>query len=132
MADNILGPWTEKGNPIVGDGAETTFGAQSTFVLPAPSKPPGSFIFLADRWNPEHLEDSRYVWLPFTVHDDDSIGIRFLPEWDLSDFDRLQKSPSRQPNLTRSRMVERGYRTRTRNAIRIDSAIVRLSRSSFP
>jgi hypothetical protein len=35
-----------------------TFGAQSTFVLPAPGRP-GRFIFMADQWNPDDLSSSR-------------------------------------------------------------------------
>ena len=86
IADNVLGPYAEKGNPAVGPGAETTFDSQSTYVLPAPGAPAGSFIFLADRWNEKQLEDSRYVWLPFTVQPDGTFTIRMLDRWDLSLF----------------------------------------------
>jgi hypothetical protein len=44
----------------------TTFFSQGTFVLPLAGLP-GSFIFMADRWNPSDLRDSRYVWLPLKV-----------------------------------------------------------------
>jgi hypothetical protein len=88
VASNILGPYDVKGNPVSGQGADTTFGAQSTFVLPAPGKPPGNFIFLADRWKEKQLEDSRYVWLPFRVTAGDTIRISWLDEWDLGWFDR--------------------------------------------
>ncbi|CAA2979535.1 Galactan 1,3-beta-galactosidase [Olea europaea subsp. europaea] len=57
------------GNPCIGGNKifrQTTFFAQSTFVLPLPDLP-GSFIFMADRWNPADLRDSRYVWLPLIV-----------------------------------------------------------------
>jgi Glycosyl hydrolases family 43 len=86
VADDILGPYVEKGNPVVGPGAATTFESQSTYVLPAPEAPPGSFILLADRWNEKHLEDSRYVWLPFTIRPDGTFSIRMLDRWDLSLF----------------------------------------------
>lgn len=72
VAESITGPWLTLGNPSVGANAifrATTFFAQSTFVLPMPGSPPGSFIFMADRWNPADLRDSRYVWLPLTVRD---------------------------------------------------------------
>jgi hypothetical protein len=82
VADHILGPWEEKGNPCRGPEAATTFGAQSTFVLPAPGKP-GSFILMADRWNPQQLPDSRYVWLPFTLQADGSFTIEFREQWNL-------------------------------------------------
>ncbi|KAJ1697458.1 hypothetical protein LUZ63_005970 [Rhynchospora breviuscula] len=68
-APSIMGPWENVGNPCVGGNRVlrlTTFFSQSTFVLPLPGLP-GSFIFMADRWNPSNLRDSRYVWLPLKV-----------------------------------------------------------------
>ncbi|KAI4315074.1 hypothetical protein L6164_027921 [Bauhinia variegata] len=68
-AESILGPWETMGNPSMGGNKVfrlTTFFAQSTFVLPLPGFP-GSFIFMADRWNPADLRDSRYLWLPLIV-----------------------------------------------------------------
>ncbi len=85
VADNILGPWKKLGNPCVGPEAKTTFGAQSTFVLPAPGQPgrAGDFIFMADRWNPQDLPDSRYVWLPFTIQTDGAFSIEWRERWSL-------------------------------------------------
>ncbi|XP_043713451.1 uncharacterized protein LOC122661983 isoform X1 [Telopea speciosissima] len=68
-AESILGPWETMGNPCIGGNKvlrQTTFFAQSTFVLPLPGLP-GSFIFMADRWNSADLRDSRYAWLPLAV-----------------------------------------------------------------
>lgn len=86
VANSILGPWQARGNPCVGPERDTTFRSQSTFVLPAPGKPPGSFIFLADRWEPKQLEKSTYVWLPFVVLENDDIVLEFRERWDLSVF----------------------------------------------
>ncbi|CAK8562524.1 unnamed protein product [Lathyrus sativus] len=74
-SDSILGTWETIGNPCVGGNIMfqvSTFLAQSAFVLPLKTFP-GLFIFMADRWNPSELRDSRYVWLPLIVdgHDDD-------------------------------------------------------------
>ena len=66
VADNPLGPYKEFGNPCKGPGAAVTYEAQSTYVLPVKNKP-GSFIFMADRWNKLDLEKSDYLWLPLTV-----------------------------------------------------------------
>ncbi|GFQ03843.1 hypothetical protein PHJA_002528100 [Phtheirospermum japonicum] len=69
-AESILGPWETIGNPCVGANKgfrAAMFFAQGTFVIPMPGGARGSFIFMADRWNPEDLRDSRYVWLPLTV-----------------------------------------------------------------
>lgn len=62
VADSPLGPWTTGGDPCVDDIKGTTFDSQSTYVLPLPDRP-DEFLFLADRWNPKNLQDSRYVWL---------------------------------------------------------------------
>ncbi|PIN08674.1 Galactan 1,3-beta-galactosidase [Handroanthus impetiginosus] len=69
-AESIYGPWETIGNPCVGANKEfrvATFFAQSTFVLPMPGGASGWFVFMADRWNPSDLRDSRYVWLPLSV-----------------------------------------------------------------
>ncbi|KAM3377085.1 hypothetical protein P3S68_009498 [Capsicum galapagoense] len=69
VAESIMGPWETIGNPSVGANKVfrvTTFFAQSTYVLPIS---PGSFIFMADRWNPDDLRESRFVWLPLTVEE---------------------------------------------------------------
>ena len=84
-SDNILGPWKSSGNPCVGTNADTTFGTQSTFVLPAPGRT-NDLIFMADRWNPQNLPDSRYVWLPFTMKANGTFTIRWRDRWDFSTF----------------------------------------------
>jgi len=89
VADDLRGPWKPLGNPCRGDGAELTFGAQSTFVLPVAGRP-GAFIFMADRWRPKNAIDGRYVWLPIVlspVHSEDSFTIPWLPVWNLNYFD---------------------------------------------
>ncbi|KAF8642687.1 hypothetical protein HU200_067059 [Digitaria exilis] len=68
-ADSIMGPWETLGNPCVGGNRFyrlTTFLSQSTFVLPVPGLP-GTFVFMADRWSPLNLRNSRYVWLPLFI-----------------------------------------------------------------
>jgi len=87
VADNILGPWQSKGNPCTGPEAELTFRSQSTCVLPVAGKP-GCFIFMADRWMPQRLSDSRYIWLPFTIGSEATFTIPWLDDWDLSYFDK--------------------------------------------
>jgi hypothetical protein len=85
VADNILGPWTVKGNPVVGPEAGTTFHSQSTFVFPFPGKP-GGFVFMADRWKPQNLSDSRYIWLPFFVSSNDTVRLEWKDAWRPSDL----------------------------------------------
>ena len=64
VADSPLGPFEELlPNPCVGTDANLTFRGQSTHVLPVEGYP-DKFIFMADRWNANNLQDSRYLWLP--------------------------------------------------------------------
>ncbi len=87
VADHLLGPWESKGNPCTGPESELTFRSQSTCVLPVAGKP-GCFVFMADRWNPRRLPDSRYLWLPLKIGADGAFTIPWLNEWDLSCFDK--------------------------------------------
>lgn len=66
MADSLLGEWKPMGNPCTGPGADSTFGSQSTFILPLPGQK-DRFLFMADRWNKTDLPDSRYIWLPLEL-----------------------------------------------------------------
>jgi beta-xylosidase len=83
-APSIWGPWTELGNPCVGENAEITFDSQSTYILPVAGKT-DAFIFMADRWNPSNPVDGRYVWLPIEF-DDDKPVLRWKKIWDLSEY----------------------------------------------
>ncbi|MEI7808335.1 MAG: glycoside hydrolase family 43 protein [Verrucomicrobiota bacterium] len=85
VADNIMGPWTEPGNPCEGKNAETTFGGQSTYLLPVAGKP-GAIIFMADIWKGEDIASSRYLWLPVRF-EDGKPRIRWEKSWNLSAFD---------------------------------------------
>ena len=82
VADNIFGPWKELGNPCEGEGAELTYRSQSTYILKLQEtkdiKLSGKelYIYVGDRWNPDDLLDSRYIWLPIRFDDG-----RFLVEW---------------------------------------------------
>ncbi|HSU55838.1 MAG TPA: glycoside hydrolase family 43 protein [Candidatus Dormibacteraeota bacterium] len=80
VADSIFGPWKELGNPCLGKNADLTFKAQSTFVLPNPSRK-GEFIFMADRWNQWDLADSRHVWLPLEINAAKRPVVRWQDRW---------------------------------------------------
>lgn len=66
-ANAPMGDWKQQGNPCAGPGADTTFGAQSTFVLPVAGRQ-NTYLFMADRWNKTDLQDSRYIWLPLHMN----------------------------------------------------------------
>ncbi|WP_256009051.1 glycoside hydrolase family 43 protein [Desertivirga xinjiangensis] len=85
VADSPLGEWQVKGNPAKGEGAQTTFNAQGTFVIPVQGKA-NTYIFMADRWLNKELKNSSYVWLPLQVKPDGSLEIYYKKEWKLSEF----------------------------------------------
>ncbi|MCH2176813.1 MAG: glycoside hydrolase family 43 protein [Lentisphaeria bacterium] len=88
VADSILGPWTELGNPCVGVnpqnnmGPELTFGAQSTDVFQVNGKE-DCYIAMFDIWKPKNAIDGRYVWLPITFTDEDSFEIKWQTSWSI-------------------------------------------------
>jgi hypothetical protein len=83
VAENMLGEWKIVGNPAVGIGNESCFRSQAAFVLPVAGKP-GTFIYVADRWTPGNLGDSRYVWLPIQMNDNGKLKIEWKDKWNFS------------------------------------------------
>ena len=77
-APSIWGPWKQHPNPCRGPKANTTFGGQSTFVLPTDD---GKYIFMADIWRPKHPIDARYIWLPIDFDKDGVPVINWRDEW---------------------------------------------------
>jgi hypothetical protein len=86
VASNILGPWTELGNPCRGTDEENakTFWSQSTYILPVEGKE-GAFIFMADRWNPKNPIDGRYVWLPVQFDESGNPTLKWLDRWSIEE-----------------------------------------------
>jgi hypothetical protein len=90
VADNILGPWNELGNPCVGInpqsglGPEKTFGGQSTFILPVEGKE-DAYIAMFDIWRPEDAIDGRYVWLPMRFTED-GLVVEWRDEWSIGEL----------------------------------------------
>lgn len=80
-ATNIMGPWERLENPCTGPDAELTFKGQSTYILPVEGKD-DLFIAMFDRWNPENLFDSRYVWLPVEYGEDGTPFISWKERWE--------------------------------------------------
>lgn len=84
-ATSLMGPWTLMDhNPMLGAGADSTFGAQSTYIQPIAGKK-DAFIFMADKWEPRDLRDSRYLWLPLHIRNGQPV-VEWQHNWDLNLF----------------------------------------------
>ena len=86
VAENPMGPWTTIGDPCTGPEAEKTFYAQSTYIQPVHGKK-DLVIAMFDRWNKTDLKNSRYVWLPMSFGENDSITIPWREKWSLDEFE---------------------------------------------
>ncbi|MFI5751479.1 glycoside hydrolase family 43 protein [Streptomyces sp. NPDC051644] len=89
-ATSILGEWTDHGNPVNGDGAEDTFQSQSTSVIPVDPEN-GRFVFMGDRWTPDSLGTSPYIWLPLSFGEGDSMRLEWRDTWTLDDLKAQQR-----------------------------------------
>ena len=87
VADDIMGEWTQLPNPAKGRGANRTFESQSTYILPVEGKK-DAYIFMADRWRPGNLGDSRYIWLPIQFENGYPV-LKWMDNWSLETFDEL-------------------------------------------
>lgn len=65
-----------------GSQADKTFGGQSTHILPVVGQK-DAFIFIADKWNPKDLKDSRYLWLPVKFENNLPV-VTWIDSWDLA------------------------------------------------
>jgi hypothetical protein len=84
-ARHPLGPWENLGDPFTGPGSVHSYRSQPTSVFAMPGAPAGSFVFMADRWMPRELRDTRHVWLPFVMRDG-TTTLDFRRQWDTSIF----------------------------------------------
>lgn len=90
-ATNIFGPWIESNeNPMSGPDADITFDGQSTFILPLADKK-NQFIFIADKWNPSNLKDSRYIWLPINLKNEMPVA-EWKNEWSIKELKNKKKN----------------------------------------
>lgn len=85
VSPSIWGPWTELGNPCVGETSDKTFYSQSTYILPVQGKK-NAFIYMGDRWTPDNPIDGRYIWLPIQF-EENKFKIKWVDRWDLDFFE---------------------------------------------
>jgi len=95
VSDNLYGPWKLLGNPLKGKDSHISFYGQPAYIFPLPAISGNKknnkaqsprFIYMADRWNPTNLKDSRYQFLPVTLDTGQPmpIEIKWQDNWQLN------------------------------------------------
>jgi hypothetical protein len=64
-ATSITGTWSSWRS--FAPSGTNTCNSQTTNILPVSGSSTTSYVFMADRWNPNNLTDSRYMWQPLTI-----------------------------------------------------------------
>ena len=77
--------WEKVGNPCIGVSfTEKGFDSQPTSIITVDSEK-GQYIYMGDRWktssNGSAGPNSRYVWLPIQVKNDNTIAIEYYENW---------------------------------------------------
>lgn len=84
-AASLWGPWEQLPSPFVGKDAKKSFHAQGTYIFKVEGTEDG-FVFMADRWNPQSLKNSRHIWLPIDFEADGTPVIRWVDSWSPKDL----------------------------------------------
>jgi len=66
-AKSLAGPWTEFKD--IAPPETNTYESQSSMLLKVVGKKATTVIYMGDRWKPQTLWDSRYIWMPLEIGD---------------------------------------------------------------
>lgn len=79
-AESLWGPWEQLPTPFEGADAATSFHSQGTYIFKVEGTADG-WVFMADRWVPDSLRYSPYVWLPVVFGADGVPVLRWADSW---------------------------------------------------
>jgi hypothetical protein len=79
-ATNIFGPYTDMGDPCIGDDTATTFNTQGTYAFSIQGQP-DQIVFLCERHDQTRMTDSSFIFLPVIFPTPSTLQLRYLPEW---------------------------------------------------
>jgi Glycosyl hydrolases family 43 len=77
-ATSLSGPWSSW--KLFAPSGSKTFNSQTTFVLPVTGSQATTYMFMGDRWRPDSLGTSPYIWLPLTVKGT-SVSMAWHAKW---------------------------------------------------
>jgi hypothetical protein len=95
VADSLNGVFTDLGNPCIGRnphngiGADTTFGAQISYILKVEGKK-DAYIAMFDIWKPEQAIEGLYIWLPIVFKNGKPL-INWMDSWNLNFFNKNEE-----------------------------------------
>ncbi|OAB44678.1 RICIN domain-containing protein [Paenibacillus antarcticus] len=82
-------------------GNSNNYQSQSTFVLPIQGTTGMTYLYMADRWNPSNLQDSRYIWLPLKI-EGTILSYGYFDQWNLDATAGAFSTPSSFTGVTQN------------------------------
>ena len=82
-SSNIFGPWTEAGNPCIGEQKESAYNTQCTYAFKI-NGTENSYIIMLERHNTSNFLKCSYVWLPIEIDKSQQLNFSYQKEWYLS------------------------------------------------
>ena len=90
-ATDLMGEWTEIGNPFPWWAQNDSWNTQPTSVIPV-DRESGKYIYMGDRWNggsDDALRNAPLVWLPLNMGEGgDTLSVEVYDEWTLGQLDQ--------------------------------------------
>ena len=78
-AKSMWGPWEQLPSPFRGEDANKSFHTQGTYIFKIEGT--DQYIFMADRWIPRSLKNSRHIWLPIEYDTDGTPLLYWKDSW---------------------------------------------------
>ena len=76
---SMWGPWEQLPSPFRGEDANKSFHTQGTYIFKIEGT--DQYIFMADRWIPRSLKNSRHIWLPIEYDTDGTPLLFWKDSW---------------------------------------------------
>jgi hypothetical protein len=84
-ATNVMGPYTDMGEPCVGSDKDTTYNSQPTYIFPVENRT-DAFIIMLERHNITNFARCSYIWLPVLFPTQSTVEVKYYATWDLDAF----------------------------------------------
>ncbi len=76
---SMWGPWEQLPSPFRGEDANKSFHTQGTYIFKIEGT--DQYVFMADRWIPRSLKNSRHIWLPIEYDTDGTPLLFWKDSW---------------------------------------------------